>query len=212
MSLNNQTLFYKEVLPIWNKKEETQQKPNVEIISKDYERLVLYFPASRREVPLGQVSGGAYMPMGGRVYQVEDKIIASTCEEHSRGATLHNFELHFLDFEGNILLTQSIETENFLVRTATHLFFLAYTKRYLDKNYSPILELHSFEINSLAHTKTIIEPPSSLRSFYTNEYISFISTRWKILPNQVSIVCTPWLRSPKNNVEQVPPLNFEYVF
>ena len=40
MSLNNQTLFYKEVLPIWNKKEETQQKPNVEIISKDYERLV----------------------------------------------------------------------------------------------------------------------------------------------------------------------------
>ncbi len=164
-------------------------------------------------MPLGQVSVGEFMPMGGKVYQVEDKVIAITYEEHSRGATCHNFELHFLDFEGNRLLKKAIETENFLVRTSTHLFFLVYTKRYLDTNYyTPFLELHSFEINSLAHTKILIEPPSSLRSFYTNEYVRFISTRWKILPNQVSIICSPWLSSYENQNEQVPPLDFEYVF
>lgn len=213
MSLNKQTLFYEEVLPIWNKKEETKQELKVGIISKDYERLILYFPTSRREVPLGQVSGGEFMPMGGRVYQVEEKVIAITYEEHSRGATLHHFELHFLDFEGNMLLKKSIEPANFLVRTATHLFFLGYTKRYLDQNYhSPVLELHSFEIHSLAHTKIPIEPPASLRSFYTNEYIRFISARWTILPHQISVVCNPWVCSPKNKNEKIPSLDFEYVF
>ena len=153
------------------------------------------------------------MPMGGEVYQVEDKIIASTYEEHSAGATHHNFELHFLDFEGTILLTKSVETTHFLVRTSTHLFFLAYTARYLSNVYhSPVLELHSFEINSLAHTTIPIEPRASLRPFYTNEYISLVSVKWEISPNQVTIFCTPWVCLPKNKDEKIPLLDFEYVF
>ncbi len=43
MSLNKQRVFYEEVFPIWNKKEETKQKLKVEIISKDYESLVYIF-------------------------------------------------------------------------------------------------------------------------------------------------------------------------
>jgi hypothetical protein len=213
MSSNKKSNLYEEVFPIWDKKAQTEQKLKVEIASKDHERLVLYFPDSDKLVELGKLSGGGFMPMGGRVCQVEDKIIAITLEEHSRGATLHNFEVHFLDFEGNILLTECFEPAPFLVRTSTHLFFLGYTKRYLDSTYHfPVLELHTFKISSLAHTIIPIEPPASLRSFYTREYISFVTTRWKISSNQVFITCNPWPNLAKNKDEIIPSLDFEYAF
>lgn len=213
MKSNKKSNLYQEVFPIWNKKNAPEQKLKVEIASKDHERLVLFFPDSDKLVELGNLSGGSFMPMGGTVYQVEDKIIAITLEEHSRGATLHNFEVHFLDFEGNILLIECFEPAHFLVRTSTHLFFLAYTARYLSTIYhSPILELHSFEINSLTHTKIPIEPPASLRPFYIRDYISLVTIKWEILPNKISVFCNPWRNAPKNNDEKIPSLDFEYVF